>query len=132
AHEVRVGVAAGAAGRQGVVAGVDVVRTDLVTAHLVAGHPESGHEPGGDRGLALAGGRRGDDEPGQGYHSMPLWPFWPTSIGCLTLLISVTRSAASTRRGSALRPVMITCWKPGRFRSVSTTSSTSNQPHFIG
>ena len=31
---------------------------------------------------------------------MPFWPFWPTSIGCLILFISVTRSAASMRRGS--------------------------------
>ena len=44
---------------------------------------------------------------------MPRWPFWPASIGCLTLVISVTRSAASTRRGSASRPVITTCWWPG-------------------
>ena len=44
---------------------------------------------------------------------MPRWPFWPASIGCLTLVISVTRSAASTSRGSARRPVITTCWRPG-------------------
>src|SRR5262249_24330476 len=64
------------------------------------------------------------------HHWMPLWPFCPTSIGCLTLVISVTRSAAATSSGAAFRPVTITCWVPGRSVRVLTTSSTSIQPHF--
>ncbi len=40
---------------------------------------------------------------GHRHHSMPRWPLRPASIGCLTLVISVTRSAASTRRGGASR-----------------------------
>ena len=45
---------------------------------------------------------------------MPLWPLRPASIGCLTFVISVTRSAASISRGGASRPVITTCWVPGR------------------
>ena len=44
----------------------------------------------------------------------PRWPFWPSSIGCLTLVISVTRSATSISAGRRRRPVMTTCWRPGR------------------
>ena len=69
ADEVRVEVAAGAAGGERVVAGVDVVGADLVAADGVAGAGERGHQPGGDGGLAVAGGGRGDDEPGEGYHA---------------------------------------------------------------
>src|SRR6266511_2458285 len=35
------------------------------------------------------------------------------------------------RRGAS-RPVMSTCWKPGRLRSTSTTSAVSTQPNDIG
>ena len=38
---------------------------------------------------------------------MPRCPFWPVSIGCLSLVISVTSVATSSRRGSASRPVTI-------------------------
>ena len=62
---------------------------------------------------------------------MPFCPFWPAFMGCLTLVISVTRSAASISLGS-LRPAITTCWWPGRAASTLTTSSTSTQPHFIG
>ena len=117
ADEERVEVAAGPAGGQRVVAGVDVVGADLVPAGSSPSAPQRGHQPGGDGGLAVPGGRRGDRPAGArstGHHSMPRWPFWPASIGCLTLVISVTRSAISSSFGSARRPVMTTCWWPGR------------------
>ena len=116
ADQVRVEVAPGPAAGKRVVAGVDVVGADLVAADHVAAAGERGHQAGGDRRLALAGGRGGDDDARErAHHSMPRWPFCPASIGCLTLVISVTRSATSTRRGSARRPVITTYWRPGRF-----------------
>ena len=59
---------------------------------------------------------------------MPRWPLRPASIGCLTLAISVTRSAASISRCGASRPVMTTCWLPGLASRTSTTSSTGIHP----
>ena len=67
----------------------------------------------------MVGAGRGDDDARDRYHSMPRWPFWPASIGCLTFVISVTRSAAAIRSGCASRPVMMTCWWPGRAVSVA-------------
>src|SRR5690606_7167418 len=66
------------------------------------------------------------------HHSMPFWPRWPSSKGCLTFVTSLTRSAISTSSAGASRPVMRTCWCPGRFASTSTTSAVSTQPNFIG
>ena len=66
ADEVRVEVAAGAAGGERVVAGVDVVGADLVAGHVVAGAAQRRHQAGGDRRLAVPGRRGGDDEAGQG------------------------------------------------------------------
>ena len=39
------------------------------------------------------------DDARDAHHSIPRWPFWPASIGCLTLVISTTRSAASISAG---------------------------------
>ena len=107
--QVRVEVAAGATGGQGVVAGVDVVRSDLEAGHLQALGAQRAHQPGGHRRLPVARAWRGHHQPRQAYHSMPRWPFWPSSNGCLILVISVTSWAISINRGSARRPVMITC-----------------------
>ena len=68
-------VAGRAAGGQRVVARVDVVGAHLVAGHDQAGGAQGRHQPAGDRGLAAARGRGGDDQPGRGYHSMPFWPF---------------------------------------------------------
>src|SRR5690348_2292041 len=104
-------VAARPAGGQGVVAGIDEVGSHLVAGYRQAARDQGGHQSGCDSGLSVAGCGRGDDDAGKlrGYHSMPRWPFWPASIGCFTLVISVTRSAISISRGSALRPVITTC-----------------------
>ena len=53
---------------------------------------------------------------GRAHHSMPRWPFWPASNGCLTLVISVTRSATSISFGSARRPVIDDVLRPGPVR----------------
>src|SRR5207237_974581 len=107
--EYRVEVAPGPAAGQRVVPGVDVVRPDLEPGHPYPLGGEGGEQSGGDGGLAVPGCRRGDDDPRDVYHSMPCCPLRPASIGCLTLLISVTRSATSTSSGAASRPVMTTC-----------------------
>ncbi len=64
AAQIRVQIAAGAAGGQGVVARVDVVRPDLVRRDRQTGLGEGRHQAGGDGRLARAGGGRGDDETG--------------------------------------------------------------------
>src|SRR5207245_7173571 len=117
---------------QRVVAGVDVVGADLVPGDRQPPRAQRRHQPAGHGGLAAAGRRGGDDQARDGYHSMPFCPFWPASMGCLTFVISVTRSAASISLGSASRPVITTCCWPGRAASTLTTSSTSTQPHFSG
>ena len=115
--EVRVEVAARSAGGEGVVAGVDVVGADLVARDGVPGSAQRRHQARGDRRLAVTGRGGGNDKSRKAdrspmifaYHSMPFWPFWPWSKGCLTCCISVTRSAISTSLGSAPRPVTMTC-----------------------
>ena len=96
AAQERVQVPGRPPGGQRVVAGVDVVRADLVAGDREPGGAQRGHQPAGDGRLAAARGRGRDHEAGGtggGYHSMPFCPFWPRSIGCLTFVISVTRSA---------------------------------------
>src|SRR5690606_28823061 len=53
-------------------------------------------------------------------------------FGCFTLDMSVTRSAKSSSSRGAFRPVITTCWVPGRPRSTSTTSPVSTQPQCSG
>src|SRR5581483_11088936 len=64
-----------------------------------------------------------------GQNSTPFCALTPAWYGCLTTFISVTRSANSTSSGGASRPVITTCWKPGRFRSTSSTSSSGIHPN---
>src|SRR6185437_163200 len=114
------------------VAGVDVVGADLVRRHPQATAPQRGHQAGGHGGLAVARAGAGDDQAGLAHHSMPACPLRPASMGCLTLVMSVTRSAASISAGWARRPVMTTCWMPGRAASTVSTSSTSRVPLLTG
>ena len=97
ADQERVEVSARPTGGQGVIAGVDEVGPHLVAGYRQAARGQSGHQSSCNSGLSVAGCGRGDDDAGKlgGYHSMPRWPFWPASIGCFTLVISVTRSAMS-------------------------------------
>jgi hypothetical protein len=60
----RVEVARPVSGGQGVVAGIDEVRTHLRRPHLVPGRPQRGEQPGGDGRLAHPGMGAGDDDPG--------------------------------------------------------------------
>ncbi len=71
--EPGVQVAAGAARRQGVVAGVDVVGTHLVRRDRETPGREGGHQPGRDRRLTGTGRGRGNDQAA--HHSMPFCPF---------------------------------------------------------
>src|SRR5690606_8875781 len=75
ADEMRVEVAAGSAGGEGVVAGIDVVGTDLVARHDMAGAAQRRHETRGDGGLPVPGCRCGDDYTWNSHHSIPRWPF---------------------------------------------------------
>jgi hypothetical protein len=65
--------AAGAAGSQGVIAGIDVVRPYLVRTDLQATGCERAKQAGGDTGLAVPAGRGGDHDPS--YHSIFHRPF---------------------------------------------------------
>src|SRR5262249_48333912 len=120
-HQYRVEVAPGPSRRQSVVAGVDEVRTYLERRDRVACLPQRPHQTRCDRSLSATRRGCGDDDRGDTHHSMPFCPLRPASIGCLTLFISVTRSAASTNRAGASRPVITTCWRPGRATRTSTT-----------
>ena len=71
ADEMRIEVAPRLAGRERVIARVDVVRTDLVSRDHVTRRRQCGHEPGRHSGLAVPGGGGCDDEAGKRYHSMP-------------------------------------------------------------
>src|SRR5579863_3796602 len=55
-----------------------------------------------------------------GQNSMPAWAFTPERNGCFSIVISVTRSAASISASGALRPVTMTCFISGL--AVSTSS----------
>ena len=88
------------AGGETVVGRVDVVGPDLERRDPRTPGPQGSDQSDGHGGLAAARRRRGDDDSGdEGYHSIPRWPFSPTSNGCLTLTISVTMSAASRISG---------------------------------
>ena len=60
----------------------------------------------------------------QAQNSIPSWPLMPARKGCLTSFISVTRSAASSSSGLALRPVTMT-WRPGRRAASASSTSPS-------
>ena len=57
-------------------------------------------------------------------NSMPCWALTPARNGCLTRVISVTRSATSISSGLALRPVTTMCRSRGFAFSAATTSSS--------
>src|SRR5690606_33014058 len=128
----RIEIAPRAVRGQPVVARVDVVGADFERRHPLPAVAQRRQQAGRDGRLALTGPRGGDHHPGIAHHSMPLCPFWPESIGCLTLVVSMTRSAASINSWGASRPVITTCWYPGRSRRTDSTSSTSTHPHRNG
>ena len=110
AGEERVEVAARPARRERVVARVDVVRADLEALHHQPPRAQGADQPAGDRGLARARARaRHDDARDRRHHSIPCWARMPSSIGCLTLATSETRSAAAISAAGASRPVTTMC-----------------------
>ncbi len=62
----------------------------------------------------------------EGLHqySMPACAFTPLRKGCLIMVISVTRSAASISASGALRPVTTTCFMSSLAVSTASTSSS--------
>ncbi len=72
ADEHRVEVAAGTAGGERVVAGVDVVRAHLERRHDGAAAAQRGHEPGRHRRLPRPGGGRRNDEGSRAHHGRPV------------------------------------------------------------
>src|SRR5262249_18683376 len=133
AADPRVEVAGGAPGGEGVVAGIDEVGADLGRGHARPTPAQRRHQPGGDRGLADARMRAGDDdarpEPGH-QNSMPFLPLMPRSYACLILRISVAVSARSTSSSAASRPVITTFVPSARPRMPATTSSTGTHSYF--
>ena len=105
ADQVRVEVAAGPAGGQRVVAGVDVVRADLVPADLEArrraARPSARWRPWSCRARRRA---RRSPAGAARHHSMPRWPFWPgvhrvLDLGHLGDQVGRPRSACGSARG---------------------------------
>src|SRR5262249_58538559 len=89
----------------------------LERPHLQPTICECPRQAGDDQRLADVRSRSLEHERagGQGWtrqNSMPGCAFTPAAKWCFTNVISVTRSAAATSSGLALRPVTTTC-KPG-------------------
>ncbi len=98
----------------------------LERRHLQAAAHQRARKPRDDRRLAGIGAGGLNHQRGRRslhQNSMPFWPFTPARNGCLTSVISVTRSAISISSGLALRPVMTTCLSAGfsSRRNVSTS-----------
>src|SRR5262249_4844669 len=88
---------------------------------------EQAREAGDDQRPSDVGAGALEHERPRGHvqNSMPGWAFTPAAKWCFTSVISVTRSAASTRSGFALRPVTTTCSPDRRLRSAVTTAARS-------
>ena len=97
----------------------------LERAHREAAPDIGPSQPGDQQGLAhvRAGALKHDRRRAQ--NSMPFWALTPARNGCLTITISVTRSAISISGALALRPVTTTCRSGGLFARKSTTCSRS-------
>ena len=96
----------------------------LERPHLQPAPGKGARHPGQQQRLA-------DIRPGplqhqrqRGQNSMPCWALTPPRNGCLTRVISVTRSAAAISSGLALRPVTMMCRSRGFAFSAATTSSS--------
>ena len=110
---------------------VEKIRAALEDANAAAEPGMQSRQRGDHGGLALAGSRRGDEEKAgagrHGYHSNPGMALTPALNACLTIVMSVTVSAASIKASGAARPVMMTCCSGGRAASTSSTDASSSQ-----
>ncbi len=100
----------------------------LERAHPQAPVGEGARQPRHDQRLADVGAGALDHQGLFGrraQNSIPSCAFTPAAKWCLTLPISVTRSAASIRAGLALRPVTTTCRSGRRSRRAASTASRS-------
>ena len=133
AAQHRVQVAARPPGRQRVVAGVDVVGPDLVPGHRQAAGAQRRHQPGGHGGLAVPGRGRGHTSRGHGSPFDAPLALLPGVHRVLDLgHVAPPGRPPRPARGSASRPVITTCWSPGRAARVGDHVAVSTQPHFIG
>ena len=121
----------GRPGREGVVAGVDVVGADLVRQTRGRGRAARARARS-RRSSCRARAGAAMTTRGTVHHSMPGWPFWPASIGCLIFVISATRSAAVDEVGVRVAAGDDDVLGVGASGQRRTTSSTSIQPHLIG
>ena len=72
----------------------------------------------------MAGAGSGQHDPRQsGYHSMPRWPFWPESNGCLILVISVTSDAASIKQLLVDQIVSPVHWEDTMVKLIGATAA---------
>ena len=86
---------------------------------------EEPRQPGDEQRLAHRGAGALEHQGHRHQNSIPCCAFTPAAKWCFTSPISVTRSAASTSAGGALRPVATTCRPGRRARSAATTESVS-------
>ncbi len=104
---------------------VEKIRAAFEHAHLASLIAMQTGERGGDGSLALAGGRRGNQDrravTGLIQSSTPFCALMPAWKACLSMPISVTVSPISIISGLAPRPVTTTCCIGGRAcKSLST------------
>ena len=102
----------------------------LEGAHSKPTPGEGAAESGDEQGFSHVGaralehqGRRELLGGARHQNSIPSCAFTPARKGCLTSVISVTRSAISISADFALRPVTTTCWLGSRPARPASTSS---------
>src|SRR5205807_8291636 len=100
----------------------------LERSHLEATPGEGARQPRDDQRLADIGAGALQHQRPAHQNSIPGCALTPARNGCLTRVISVTRSAASSSSGGALRPVTTTCRSRGLAFSAATNSSTGRYP----
>src|SRR6202011_3820462 len=98
----------------------------LERPHLEAAPGEAAREARDQQRFADIGAGALQHQRAGHQNSMPCCALTPARNGCLTRVISVTRSAASITSGPALRPVTTTC-KSRRFAFSTATTSSSGR-----
>ena len=97
----------------------------LERPHLEPAPGERPPQPGDDQRFAdIGAGALKSSEAAGAQNSIPFCALTPARNGCLTSVISVTRSASSISSGLALRPVTTTCRSRGLAFSTANTSSS--------
>src|SRR5215831_12378872 len=100
----------------------------LERAHLKAAAREETRKPRDEQRFPDIGAGALQHQRAGHQNSIPACALTPARNGCLTKLISVTRSAASMSSAGALRPVTITCRSRRFALSAAMTSSSGKYP----